>query len=137
MTRIKVSKIWKAKESIAKLYKSDIPVKKAFKAKNTLAKIDAILKNYTDTFNEIVEKIGVRTDKGYTVPGISEEECKKVGWTLDQAIDANKRLKEDVNTLGNQEVDINIVKISLDELYEGTSLLSVSDVTLLEDFIHG
>ena len=129
-----LGELFKAKDSFVGLYSCKIDVHKAFQAKQTLKKVNELLETLFQSRNDIIQKYGVDLGGGnFSVPSANKAEYEALGWTLEQTLEANKKMGADFDILFAGSIEVDVVEIELDDL-KG-SKLSPIDMENLEKFI--
>ena len=134
MTKVKLGKLWNAQKSISSLVGLDMPIRKGFEGRKMVKAIEEELNIFKDAHKSLVEKYGIKNDKGdYTIPAANEEESLKYGKTINELLEAHQGFGKDMIELNDTEIELSIVEYTEAELDQPGNKLSTSDIILLEE----
>lgn len=113
---MKLYEIVESRDSLRKLNTAELPFKTALSLARDIKNIDEVLQIYENKRKELINKYGEKDENGKLI--IKDDNVK----LTDQAAFANE-----FNTLAMEDVDIEIKKISINEL-ENVTILTPSDI---------
>lgn len=126
MINVKISSLLNGTEALQKLAGADLKAKLAWQIARLLKAAEAELQSFNETRMTLIKKYGEKDTKGELITD-EKGNCK----ILPENINT---FTTELNELLNTEVEINVNKISIDDL-ENMSF-TPSEMTLLEDFIN-
>ena len=125
MINVKISSLLNSTEALQKLASADLKAKLAWQVARLLKAAEVELQSFNETRMALIKKYGEKDAKGELVTD-EKGNCK----IPPDAIDG---FNTELNELITTEVEINVNKISIDDL-ENMSF-TPNEMTLLEDFI--